>query len=239
MSSVRSIFLAFVNPTWIAERGLWREIEALVGHIGPETKQTWLDVGCGERPYSKLFWAADYIGLDVQTSGRPSAMKRPEVIYDGARLPVKQGSVDGVICTQVLEHVAQPEYFILELSRVLREDGWLVLSVPLFWQEHEVPYDFFRFTSYGMKALLERSGFEVTEIRKSTGAIEALAQGASVYAFENLRVPVRGFGRLLVLGVCAPIQLVGVLLQMLLPDRGDLYLDLVILARRRGEDGGA
>lgn len=226
-----------MNPTWIAERGLWSGIEALVSQIRLGKEQTWLDVGCGERPYSALFSATGYIGLDVQASGRPSAMKRPDVTYDGERLPVKQGSVDGIICTQVLEHVAQPERFISELARVLREGGWLVLSAPLFWQEHEVPYDFFRYTSYGMKALLELSGFEVIEIRKSSGAIEALAQGASVYAFENLQVPVRGFGRLIALGVCGPIQLAGVLLQRLLPDRGDLYLDLVVLARRRGEDG--
>ncbi|MBK8759892.1 MAG: class I SAM-dependent methyltransferase [Sulfuritalea sp.] len=237
MSSDRSLFQAFVNPIWIAQRGLWREIQVLVKHVSPEKGQTWLDVGCGERPYSALFAAASYIGLDVQASGRPSAMKRADVTYDGKRFPIAKGSVDGVVCTQVLEHVDQPERFVLELARVLHDGGWLVFSAPLFWQEHEVPYDFCRFTSYGMQALFERSGFDVIEIRKSSGAIEALAQGASVYAFENLQLPVPGFGRLITLAVCGPIQLAGVLLQWMLPDRGDLYLDLVILARRRSEDG--
>ena len=226
-----------MNPTWIAQRGLWREIQALVKQAEPGRGQIWLDVGCGERPYRALFSATHYVGLDVQASGRPSAMKWADVTYDGKRLPVKRGSVDGVICTQVLEHVAQPECFVSELARVLRESGWLVLSAPLFWQEHEVPYDFFRLTSYGMKALLQRSGLDVIEVRKSSGAIEALAQGASVYAFENLQLPVRGFGRLIALVVCGPVQLAGMLLKRLLPDQGDLYLDLVILARRRGEDG--
>lgn len=239
MNSLRSVFQAFANPTWIAERGLWREIGAIVRRVKPGSGQTWLDVGCGERPYSALFPAACYIGLDVAASGRPGAMKRPDVTYDGERLPIRQASVDGVLCTQVLEHVAQPECFISELARVLRPGGWMVLSAPLFWQEHEVPYDFFRFTSYGMKVLLGERGFEVVEIRKSSGAIEALAQGASAYASCNLRAPVRGFGRLVALLVCGPIQLAGVLLQMLLPDRRDLYLDLVVLARRTEQDFAA
>lgn len=67
-----------------------------------------------------------------------------------------------------------------------------------------------------MQALFQRSGFDVIEIRKSSGAIEALAQGASVYAFENLQLPVPGFGRLITLAVCGPIQLAGVLLQWML-----------------------
>jgi SAM-dependent methyltransferase len=236
MSSPRSVFQAFANPTWIAERGLRREIGAIVRRIGPHSEQTWLDVGCGERPYSELFPVACYIGLDVAASGRPGDMKRQDVTYDGERLPVRQASVDGVLCTQVLEHVARPECFISELARVLRPGGWMVLSAPLFWQEHEVPYDFFRYTSYGVRGLLEERGFEVVEIRKSSGAIEALAQGASAYASGNLRAPVRGFGRLVALLLCGPIQLAGVLLQMLLPDRRDLYLDLVVLARRTGQN---
>jgi SAM-dependent methyltransferase len=232
MNPVLSVLRAFTHPVWIAERGLWREIGSIVRRIGPSSEQTWLDVGCGERPYSSLFSAASYIGLDVEASGRPGAMKRQDVTYDGERLPVRSGSVDGVLCTQVLEHVGRPESFVSELARVLRPGGRMVLSVPLFWQEHEAPYDFFRYTSYGVRALLDRHGFEVIEIKKSSGAIEALAQGASVYAFENLNAPVRGFGRLVAFFICGPIQLLGVLLQMLLPDRRDLYLDLVVSARR-------
>lgn len=231
---ILSIFRAFTQPVWIAERGLRREIGAVVESISPDNEQLWLDVGCGERPYSSLFSEANYIGLDVEASGRPGAMKRQDVTYDGMRLPVKSGGVDGVLCTQVLEHVGRPESFVSELARVLRPGGKVVLSVPLLWQEHEVPYDFFRYTGYGVRALLERNGFEVIAIRKSSGAIEALAQAASVYAFENLRAPVRGFGRLVALLICGPIQVAGVLLQMLLPDRRDLYLDLVVLARRNG-----
>jgi SAM-dependent methyltransferase len=50
------------------------------------------------------------------------------VVADAARLPLADGSVDGVLCSNLLEHVASPPAVIAELARVLRPGGWLYLS---------------------------------------------------------------------------------------------------------------
>ena len=64
----------------------------------------------------------------------------------------------------MLEHLPEPLRVIEELGRVLKPGGTLWLSAPLFYAEHEKPYDFFRYTQFGLRRLLEAAGFEVVEI---------------------------------------------------------------------------
>lgn len=78
-----------------------------------------------------------------------------DMFYNGITFPIDSCSIDGVICTQVLEHVANPESLISEIERVLKPGGKLILTVPFLWQQHEKPYDFTRFTSFGLRRLLE------------------------------------------------------------------------------------
>lgn len=221
------------NPIWITESRLRKYLSESVAAIGIQTHERWLDVGCGSRPYEHLFPAGTYIGVDVEDSGRDVSMKMPDFFYDGDVLPFPSQSIDGVFCTQVLEHVPNPQALLLEMSRVLKSNGVLVLSAPFLWEEHEEPYDFFRFTSFGFRELLARSGFEVHSMQKTTGLLESVAQILSVYIINNLSLPVRGWKRMLSLFLCCPIQLCGVLLQRLLPDQKKLFLDCVIVARRK------
>jgi SAM-dependent methyltransferase len=49
---------------------------------------------------------------------------------DAASLPLRSGSFDRVICSEVLEHVADPKRSVGELVRVLKDDGVIAVSVP-------------------------------------------------------------------------------------------------------------
>ena len=110
--------------------------------------------------------------------------------------------------------------------------GGLIISLPMLWQEHEEPYDFARFTSFGIIELLESNGFEIESIVKDTGAIEAIAVTLNVYIMSNLIPPIRGVGRIVALTICFPIQLMAIILQKILPDSGKLYLNLVVYAKK-------
>jgi len=79
-------------------------------------------------------------------------------------IPVENGRYDVVLCTQVLEHVAEPWEVFLELNRVLKPRGRLLLTAPLCWDEHEKPYDFYRYTQFGLSHLATRAGFEVQSL---------------------------------------------------------------------------
>ena len=223
----------FFNPIWITETRLAKYISEAICSASIRPAEKWLDIGCGSRPYEKWFPPSSYIGVDIEDSGRPVSMKAPDFFYDGKRLPFEDGSFNGVLCTQVLEHVRNSEVLLSEIFRVLKPGCVFILSAPFLWEEHEEPYDFFRFTSFGFRELLMRSGFETVSVQKTSGSLEALAQLLSVFVVNNLSVPIRGWMRLLTLFLCCPIQMAGLVLQGLLPDQKKLFLDCVVVARRK------
>ena len=220
------------NPVWISEHKLRHQIRSAIGLTAFAPADKWLDVGCGMRPYESYFPAGAYAGVDIAISGRDSKLKAPDHYYDGRILPFPDNSFEGVISTQVLEHVPDPRGLLAEMYRVIRPGGKLLISLPFVWQEHEEPYDFFRFTYFGIAGILKQTGFEIDSIIKDTGAIEALAVTLNVYIMHNLVPSIRGSGSLIALVICCPIQIISLALQKLLPDQGQLYLNLVIRARK-------
>lgn len=222
----------FFNPIWIVEHSLDIRIKSAIAANKFGRDDKWLDVGCGLRPYELSFPQGVYIGVDIEVSGRKSDMKAPDYYYDGSILPFPEGYFEGVICTQVLEHVPEPGLLLKEMYRVLKPGGRLIMSLPFVWQEHEPPYDFFRYTCFGATSLLKQAGFEVAELIKDTGTIETLAVLINSYIVHNLVPPIRGAGSLIVLAVCFPIQLVAQILQRIFPDNNRLYLNMVIRARK-------
>ncbi|MDQ6991484.1 MAG: class I SAM-dependent methyltransferase, partial [Mariprofundaceae bacterium] len=135
----RSILL---NPVWITEHYLYLALRRGVFNLGCSDSEIWLDIGCGTRPYEHLFSNVTYIGVDVSESGRPLGMKHPDLFYDGVSLPFPDACVDGIFCTQVLEHVSAPNCFLAECARVLKPGGKCLFSIPFVWEEHEEPHDY-------------------------------------------------------------------------------------------------
>ncbi|CAN5263615.1 hypothetical protein BH23GEM4_BH23GEM4_11570 [soil metagenome] len=75
------------------------------------------------------------------------------------RLPMRNGTFDAVLCTQTLEHLEWPREAVAEMHRVLKPGGALYLSAPMAHCEHQQPYDFFRYTSFGLRSILTHAGF--------------------------------------------------------------------------------
>lgn len=126
-----------------------------------------LDAGAGDSPYRHLFPHTRYITTDFCKVSK--AYGRQDAISDLSSLAFKDECFDVVLNTQVLEHVQQPDMVLSELFRVLRPGGALYLSVPQGDPEHEVPYDYYRFTSFGMRYLLEKAGLEVISVEPRGG----------------------------------------------------------------------
>ena len=127
----------------------------------PYVRGRLLDVGCGQRPYEKTFFgaAAQYIGADYQ-----SDRSRPDVVCSATALPFPENDFDTVACTEVLEHVAEPLVALNEMRRVLKPGGYLILSTPMYWPRHDLPYDFFRYPYDGLLHLVKTSGLELTRL---------------------------------------------------------------------------
>lgn len=126
-----------------------------------------LDIGCGNKPYEYMFSekATKYIGCDVVQSD----LRKVDIICEATNIPLDNNSFDTILCTQVVEHVSEPEKVFQEAYRLLNKKGIFIVSTNMYWQIHEAPHDYFRFTEYGIKFLLEKSGFEVVSIKENGG----------------------------------------------------------------------
>ncbi len=195
-----------------------------------------LDMGCGLRPYEAIFAGRvrSYIGLDWPVSATKA---RPDIIGDALRIPIRDGAIDTVLATELMEHVPDPGGFLAEVSRVLHPDGALILSVPFMEPLHEEPRDYYRFTPYGLRALLERHGFCV-EAQWAKGGWWSVVLGYFVqHALYDLVSPMEGHGRrgtlrrAVVLPVCAVAQWLGYTLDRIFKS-ARYSLGYVVVARR-------
>jgi len=144
-----------------------------------QSGQLVLDAGAGRAPYRDLFAHARYETADfLAVKGKKYA--QPDYVCDLARIPVDDARFDHVLLTQVLEHIPEPAQVLAELHRVLAPGGTLWLTAPLFYAEHEKPYDFFRYTRFGLRHLLEGAGFEVCEVEWMEGYLGTLSYQARV-----------------------------------------------------------
>ena len=148
---ITSCVSVFINPAFFVRRGLSRGIRRHAGAM----KGVMLDFGCGSKPYRELFTVDKYIGLDVVESGHEHVGESIDVFYDGKRIPFEDGFFDSVFSSEVFEHVFNLDEILIELNRVLKSGGTMLITVPFVWEEHEAPYDFARYTSFGIKYLLE------------------------------------------------------------------------------------
>jgi SAM-dependent methyltransferase len=216
-----------VNPFYIARSGLLSALRRLSRHVTGRT----LDVGCGQKPYRHLFASTEYIGLELDTPENRMC-KQADYFYDGRTFPFDSGSFDSVVCSQVLEHVFEPSAFLSEIHRVLKPGGVLLLTVPFVWDEHEQPFDFARYSTFGLRYVLERAGFRVDVLEKSVADGRLLFQLANAMAYKRWRSVNRWRMLLITVVAMAPVNVMAVVFGKLVPASHDLYLDNVVVARK-------
>lgn len=216
-----------INPFYFARKGLVKHVTDLAGHIVGKT----LDVGCGSKPYAHLYRSDEYVGLEIDSTANRQA-KKADYFYDGNKFPFADESFDSVVANEVLEHVFNPEQFLNEVARVLRPQGLVLMTLPFVWDEHEQPYDFARYSSFGVKALLQRHGFEIIEQRKSTDDIRVIFQLLNAYIYKTTMTRNGWFNHLIVRVLTAPFNILGEFLSWITPQNPDLYLDNVVLAKK-------
>jgi SAM-dependent methyltransferase len=119
-----------------------------------------LDAGAGECAYKPFFQHCRYVGVDLAVGEPAWNYRNLDSIAELDRLPFAEEVFDAALSTQTLEHLSLPQESLLELHRVLRPGGKLFLTAPMAHAEHQLPYDFFRYTSIGLRTLCERSGFK-------------------------------------------------------------------------------
>jgi SAM-dependent methyltransferase len=229
----RELFLTtplaiLISATYITRRGLYKEIL----RIAPRIEGNILDLGCGSKPYESLFLnAKSYVGVDIEVSGHNHEDSKVDLFYDGKTLPIPDNSFDSVVCFEVLEHVFNVEEVCAEISRVLKPNGLFLLTVPFVWEEHEIPHDFARYTSYGLKHILNKNGFHVEKLIKTTTYVLTFGQLFIHYIAQNVLPNGRVLGRIFCLLVVFPLNLLTLFADSILPKRYSLYCSNVVLCQ--------
>ncbi len=148
-----------------------------------------LVVGAGDSPFRKhiLRLAQHYDTLDREVRGQP-----PTYLADAQDMNIiPRNTYDTVVCLQVLEHLSDLQKALLEMARVMKPSGHLILSAPHLSRLHEEPLDFFRFTEYGLRTLLEKAGLHVEWQEHYAGLVSFLThQLSTVIVVGVWRIPV-------------------------------------------------
>lgn len=121
-----------------------------------------LDAGSGSSPYKDIFQHAQYESADFMQVGKEYF--KPTYICDLRSIPAESNRFDFIIFNQVMEHLPEPKVVLSELHRVLKPGGKMIYTGPFFYEEHEQPYDFYRYTQFGLKYLFQETGFTVERL---------------------------------------------------------------------------
>jgi len=221
--------MRFLHYQWLSFKDLDRDLKRIL----PTLSGSILDVGCGSKPYEPWCSHVDaYTGVDIYAGD-----KVDYVIDPHKRWPFPDASFDAVLCTQVIEHVEDPEMLMDEIHRALKPNGTVVLSAPFCYQEHGAPHDFRRFSVHGIKQLLG-DRFIIVELTRQGGIGSTLGTLYLHYVQESMNR--NTFARLLFglsfplwLLMCAVTNVLGLALDHV-DSTESFYGNVLVVSRKTG-----
>lgn len=161
-----------------------------------------LEVGSGTGMIHTFPESAAAIGIDPLSSELSVSGSSAEVVTGvGEHLPFETGSIDRVICFNVLDHVLNPHATVAEMARVLREDGHLYLTVNVFRApamlrrvaDHIDPPHPHHFSVSEVREVLRASGLSIDELHVTPHSVHHLKSvksfvGKHVFRLRQLHV---------------------------------------------------
>lgn len=155
---------------------------------------TILDAGAGECFYKKYCKHLNYIAQDfceykgneliLNTTTPEWNTSRIDIVADICDIPMKDNSVDIVLCSEVLEHVPDPVAALKSIMRLVRPGGYLIVTAPFMSRSHQEPYHFATgFSRFFYQKHLGEGNFNILELEANGNAFKYLAQELFAYPF--------------------------------------------------------
>lgn len=164
-----------------------------------------LDAGAGNRVHAPAFTHCRYDACDIAQGDQIKALYRddPRARYftsDLTPIPRADESYDAILCTQVLEHVPDPQSAIREMARVLTPGGVVLLTTNGAYGIHMPPFHFYNTTPFSLIPMLAEAGLRVTHLAPRGGwfnmagstlptAIDAMGRGPRARWLRRLVLP--------------------------------------------------
>jgi SAM-dependent methyltransferase len=135
------------------------------------------DLGAGQSTLRPFFDHCTYVAVDSGVGDATWDYSGLDIVGDITRLEfLKDNSVDYCVNTVVLEHLKEPADFFAQVQRILKPGGSLFLFAPCYYNEHQIPHDFFRYTSYGLRHLCEKNGLVPVSVKPANKALSGLVR---------------------------------------------------------------
>lgn len=129
-----------------------------------------IDIGAGQSELSMFFENSNYIAVDLGVGDAEWDFSQLDVKSDVQSLPIRDSVADAALNLWVMEHVPAPQLMVNEMFRILKPGGKTFLIVPFSLHEHQQPYDFYRYTRYGVRHLFETAGFSNVDVYSDSSA---------------------------------------------------------------------
>ena len=149
-------------------------VAAFAASVGERARV--LDAGAGEGQYAGYFARQRYCGVDLAVGDQSWDYSKLDTVADLSALPFRTGTFDAALHIVTIEHLREPGQALAEIGRTLKTGGRLLVAAPHEWEVHQAPHDYFRYTRYGLRYVLEKAGFEVCDLRPAGGFFRLLAR---------------------------------------------------------------
>lgn len=225
-----------IHPQWLVYRQEKTTRHMIKTHIYGKV----LDIGCGDRWVERTIEKPnDYFGLDYPGTVNLGYRGTPSIFGDGQCLPFADQSFDCVTLLDVLEHMPAPYSAVAEAWRVLKVDGVILIQVPFLYPLHDEPFDFQRWTRYGLQKVCTASGFEVLQFSAVSHPVSTATSLLSIALTKSLLDGIAA--KRLAIAVFAPIILAliplanicGWLISQWLPSSEIMPLSYILLAKKK------
>lgn len=190
-----------------------------------------LDFGGGSKPYQSLFGKSqNYFSIEVMSN---KENLKSDIYYNGCNLPFANNVFESILCTEVFEHVENLDEIIIELYRVLRPGGRMIVTTPFICIEHEMPYDFRRFSINGLSNLMKKNNFKILISKKLLNNTHVFFQTINFYICQTFLKKKNKYLKIVIyFFLIGPINFLSLVLSFLLPKADEMYFGTAMVVEK-------
>ena len=174
---------SFFHPQWLSGK----THSSFSRSFTDITNKHILNIGSGDSILANKFQSSNTIvQLDYPLTNSNYEHK-PEIYGTATCLPFGNDSFDIVLLLEVLEHIPNDQQALMEAYRVLKPEGRIFLSTPFMYPIHDAPYDFRRYTRYGVSLLLTTAKFNIERVFERGNALTAVFLLLNIALLQQLK----------------------------------------------------